>query len=155
MYPTPFPGAVFDNAARFGLPPHVAWAMMREESRFEVDAVSRAGAVGLMQLMPSTARRVARELDIPGWSEETLTDPDVNIALGVWYAADLLERSGGRIHRMLAAYNAGPSRAARWFGDGEDVRRSVESIELRETHAYVRRIVESANVYYDLYFTGE
>ncbi len=155
MYPVPYPAAVFDNAARYGLPPHVAWAMMREESRFDADAVSRAGAVGLMQLMPSTARRVAGELDIPGWSEEDLTDPRVNIAFGVWYAADLLERSRGRIHRMLAAYNAGPSRAARWFDGRRDVRRAVESIEFRETHGYVRRIVESSNVYYDLYFSGE
>jgi len=154
LYPTPFPIQVFENAARYDLPPHLVYAMIREESRFEVDVVSRAGAVGLMQLMPATGRQVARELELPDWVEEDLENPEINLALGIWYAASLLERADDNPHRMLAAYNAGPGNAARWFGgrSDDDIIGAVDDIDFRETRGYVRRIVESANVYHSLYF---
>jgi len=154
LYPTPHPVQVFDNSAAYGLPANLVYAMIREESHFEPGAVSRAGAVGLMQLMPATARRVAHELDVPGWKEDDLLDPRVNLAFGIWYAGKLYERSGHRVHWMLAAYNAGPRNARRWFQGDRDVIDAVDSIDFRETNGYVRRIVESANIYHDLYFSA-
>lgn len=156
LYPTPFPVQVLENAARHNLPPHLVYAMIREESRFDIEAVSRVGALGLMQLMPETGRRVARQMELPEWVEEDLLDPEINVTLGAWYAASLLELSGGSYHWMLAAYNAGPRNARRWFDDSEseDLIRTVDGIDFRETRKYVQRIVESANVYHSLYFSA-
>jgi soluble lytic murein transglycosylase len=156
LYPTPFPVQVLENAMRHNLPPHLVYAMIREESRFDIEAVSRVGALGLMQLMPETGRRVARQMELPEWVEEDLLDPEINVTLGVWYAASLAELSDGNYHWMLAAYNAGPRNARRWFDDaeGESLIRTVDGIDYRETRKYVQRIVESANIYHSLYFSG-
>jgi soluble lytic murein transglycosylase len=130
--------------------------MIREESRFDVGAVSHVGALGLMQIMPATGRWVAGELELPGWVESDLLDPEVNVAFGVWYASNLLREGDGDPLWMLAAYNAGSGNARRWFsGAGEDAIRAVDTIDFRETRQYVQRIVESANIYHSLYFAGD
>ena len=155
LYPVPFPIQVLQNAVRHDLPPHLAYAMIREESRFDRNAVSRVGALGLMQLMPETGRQAARELEMPEGADESLLDPDVNLALGIWYASSLMEGSGEDHLRMLAAYNAGPSNAKRWFDGHADAASNidvVDGIDFKETRLYVQRIVESANIYHDLYF---
>ncbi len=154
MYPLPYPAQVFDASARNQIPPHLIYAIMREESRFESDVVSRAGAVGLMQLMPETARRVARRLEL-GDVGDRLDDPSVNVSIGSWYASDLLREGDGSVAWMLAAYNAGPGAAKRWLEPGvagDAAITAVESIDYRETRGYVKRVVESANVYHSLYF---
>jgi soluble lytic murein transglycosylase len=158
MYPVPYPVQVLEHAARYDLPPHLVYAMIREESRFDRNAVSRAGAVGLMQLMPETGRYVARELEIPNWGDESLLDPEINLAFGVWYASSLMGVSGEDYLRMLAAYNAGPANAKRWFGGksrSDNVVDVVDGIDFKETRLYVQRIVESANVYHRLYFDDD
>lgn len=156
LYPIPYPAQVLENATRYGLPPHLAYAMIREESRFDSGAVSRAGAIGLMQLMPATAREVARELELSFWDESDLLEPEVNITFGIWYASSLLSRGDNNFLWMLAAYNAGPSNARRWFPSAEMTDEEaigyVDDIDFRETRYYVQRIVESANVYHALYF---
>lgn len=157
MHPLPYPAQVLNSAARNGVPPHLIYGMIREESRFEADVVSRAGAVGLMQLMPQTARRVAAQLDLATGIDGRLDEPAVNVSLGVWYAADLLKEGEGSVAWMLAAYNAGPGAAARWIDGGvagAEAIDAVESIDYKETRGYVKRVVESANVYHALYFSG-
>jgi soluble lytic murein transglycosylase len=156
-YPLPYPAQVLDSAARNGVPAHLVYGMIREESRFEADVVSRAGAVGLMQLMPQTARRVAAQMDVVLDVEGRLEEPAVNVSLGVWYAADLLKAGDGSAAWMLAAYNAGPGAADRWLRPGvagDGAIDAVESIDYKETRGYVKRVIESANVYHDLYFGG-
>jgi soluble lytic murein transglycosylase len=154
LYPTPYPLQVLENASRGDVAPHLAYAMIREESRFDVGAVSRVGALGLMQIMPETGRWVARELELPGWVESDLLDPEVNVAFGVWYASTLMREADGDPLWMLAAYNAGPGNARRWFAGAEatDAIGAVDNIDFRETRQYVQRIVESANIYHSLYF---
>lgn len=155
MYPLPYPAQVFDAAAQSEVPAHLIYAIMREESRFETDAVSRAGAIGLMQLMPDTARRVARGKELGPDVGNRLDDPTVNVAIGTWYASELLAQGDGSVAWMLAAYNAGPGAAKRWLPagvSGDDAIAAVESIDYRETRGYVKRVVESANVYHALYF---
>lgn len=155
LYPVPFPVQVLEGAARHDLPPHLVYAMIRQESLFDKNAISRAGALGLMQLMPSTGRFVAEQLDLPDIEESLLLDPEINVTFGVWYAATLLEGADGDPLRMLAAYNAGPGNANRWFGDadGNNIIPVVDGIDFKETRNYVQRIVESANVYRDVYFS--
>lgn len=158
LYPIPYPVLVLENAARYDLPPHLVYAMIREESRFDWSAVSRVGALGLMQLMPETGRYVARELEMPDWGDEALLEPEINLAFGIWYASSLMEESDHDPLRMLAAYNAGPKNAKRWFSEqksDDSVVDLVDGIDFKETRSYVQRIVESANIYHHLYFCSD
>jgi soluble lytic murein transglycosylase len=136
-----------------GLDPALVHALIRQESGFDRDAVSRAGARGLMQLMPDTARLVAKELKI-GYQAHALTgDPAYNLTLGRAYLKSMIEELGG-VPGALAAYNAGPGRAKRWQRDNGDPRGDedslvdwIESIPFDETRNYVQRVLEGAFVY--------
>jgi soluble lytic murein transglycosylase len=130
-------------------------ATIRQESAFEADAVSHAGARGLMQLMPQTARGVADKLGRRDHTTLRLTaDPHYNMTLGGTYLAGLLETYNGSYLLALAAYNAGPGRAAQWIRDNGDPRASnvdpidwVEMITIEETRNYVQRVLENVQVY--------
>ncbi|MCC7048086.1 MAG: lytic transglycosylase domain-containing protein [Alphaproteobacteria bacterium] len=136
-----------------GLDPALVHALIRQESGFDRQAVSSAGARGLMQLMPDTARLVAKELKV-GYQPHTLTeDPAYNVTLGRAYLKSMIDDMGG-VPGALAAYNAGPSRAKRWTRENGDPRGDedslvdwVESIPFDETRNYVQRVLESAFVY--------
>lgn len=156
LHPLPFPVQVFENCARQGLPPHLVYAMIRAESGFNKSAVSRAGAMGLMQLMPGTGRDVARHLDLPDDFGEDLFSPEINLAFGIWYASFLFSKCGEDPYMMLAAYNAGLANAKRWFRYQEEqtVPRVVDGITYKETRNYVKKIVESSHVYRNLYFNA-
>lgn len=156
-HPVPYPVQVVTAADREDIAPYVLYGMMREESGFDSDVVSRAGAVGLMQLMPETARRVAKRVDLTPDAGDRLGDPMINVSIGSWYAADLLREGKGSVVWMLAAYNAGPAAANQWIQpgtSGDAAIEAVESIDYRETRGYVKRVIESANVYHALYFDG-
>jgi len=129
-------------------------AVIRQESAFEVKASSSAGALGLMQLMPPTAKHVAKGLKIRYKKELLTKDPDYNIRLGRSYLQELLDSYGQSYVLAIAAYNAGPDRVDSWisqFGDprdyGTDVVDWVESIPFAETRNYVQRVLENLQVY--------
>lgn len=129
-------------------------ALMRQESEFYPKARSPVGALGLMQLMPATARQVARGKGLPYNRDRLVSDPDYNLRLGRSYLNDLLEDFDGSYILALAAYNAGPTRARRWikaFGDPRDADVDpvlwIERIPFSETRNYVQRILESLVVY--------
>lgn len=129
-------------------------AMVRQESAFRANAVSPAGARGLMQLMPGTASQVARKINVPYSRSRLTTDPTYNLRLGEAYMAGLLQRFNGSYVLALAGYNAGPERAARWMHAHGQARESVDSaidwieqIPFDETRNYVQRILESLQVY--------
>jgi soluble lytic murein transglycosylase len=135
--------------------PALLHALIRQESAFDAGARSHAGARGLMQLMPSTARQVARKLKVKGHSTARLTsDPHHNVALGSAYLESMLTRYEGSMIMALAAYNAGPHRVDRWLIDNGDPRGSlddaidwIESIPFSETRNYVQRIMEALPIY--------
>jgi soluble lytic murein transglycosylase len=136
-------------------------ALIRQESAFYPEAVSRAGARGLMQLMPATAKRVARGLKIKYNREKLTQNPRFNLRLGRAYLADLTDRYDGSYILALAAYNAGPARADRWIRNFGDPRSGdvdsvdwIESIPLNETRNYVQRVLESLIVYRQHFDTG-
>jgi soluble lytic murein transglycosylase len=138
--------------------PHLIYAMMRQESRFDDKAVSSAGAVGLMQLMPATGEQVADELGFPDGAPMNLLAPQINLTFGIWYASNLLERTAGDELMMLASYNAGYGNAKRWFGvqhSKEPVIEKVENVDYNETRSYIKNIVESARVYHAFYFDSD
>ena len=134
--------------------PALMLAITRQESAFAEDAVSRAGARGLMQLMPGTAQDVSRKLNI-GYSADLLTaDPAYNALLGSSYLADLINSYNGSYVLAIAAYNAGPSNVNRWIGEYGDPRTgdidSIDWIEFMpygETRNYVQRVIENLQIY--------
>jgi soluble lytic murein transglycosylase len=142
LYPTPFTEAVESAAREFGLERSLLYAVIRQESLYRVDAVSSAGATGLMQLRPGTARDVARDLGADAPSRVDLLDPTVNVRLGAARLAALLERFDDGIVPALAAYNAGPAAADRWLPpeplDGDIW---LENVPYNETREYVRRVL--------------
>jgi len=129
-------------------------AVIRQESSFDARALSPAGAQGLMQLMPATARSVAADLGL-GYSPASLTaSPDYNISLGRAYLASLLGRFDGSYVLSLAAYNAGPGRVNQWLRSNGDPRLGdeaavdwIELIPFNETRNYVQRCLENLQVY--------
>lgn len=129
-------------------------ALIRQESEFETAAISPAGARGLMQLMPYTARRTAKSLRLRYTRRRLTSDPGYNVKLGVAYLASLLDQYDGSYVLALAAYNAGPNNVAAWmrkFGDprkdGVDIVDWIESVPFGETRNYVQRILESLQTY--------
>jgi soluble lytic murein transglycosylase len=134
----------------------LALAVTRQESGFNAAAISSSGALGLMQLMPATAREVAGKMSLPFIQSKLTSDPQYNVALGSQYLSQMLQRFGGSYELALAAYNAGPNRVARWLDTMGDPRSGkidmvdwIEMIPLRETRNYVQRIMESVGVYRD------
>ena len=133
--------------------PMLVAAVIRQESAWRSDARSRVGALGLMQVMPGTARQAARTLRVPGWRSPDLLDPGTNLRLGTWYLARSLERFGNDTAQALAAYNAGPTRVPRWAtgAAARDPELFVERIGLGETRDYVRLIRRNLELYRTLY----
>ncbi len=134
----------------------LALAVTRQESSFNSAAVSPSGALGLMQLMPPTAREVSGKLGMPYVQDRLTRDPAYNVQLGTQYLAEMLQRFGGSYELALAAYNAGPGRVSRWLESIGDPRAGkidmidwIEMIPVRETRNYVQRIMEGVGVYRD------
>lgn len=133
--------------------PALVLGVSRQESEFDASAVSRAGARGIMQLLPSTARLAARQQNI-GYDANKLSDPAYNAKLGSAYLADLITDFGGSYPLAIAAYNAGPNRVRQWLaanGDPRDPKVDVidwmELIPFSETRNYVQRVLENTQVY--------
>ncbi len=133
--------------------PPVIYAITRQESNFDPEAVSSANARGLMQLLPSTATLVARRLGIPHATPMLTADPQHNMRLGAAYIQQMLERYDGALPLAAAAYNAGPGRVDEWLGTYGDPRGAVdvidwmEQIPFAETRNYVQRVIENVVIY--------
>jgi soluble lytic murein transglycosylase len=160
--PRPYWEALFPKAywtdlrkysAQNGLDPYLVASLIRQESEFNALALSRANAVGLMQLLPKTGRTVARQMKLKGYSAPQLFTPAVNLQLGTRYFKDMVDKYNGQFEYALAAYNAGTDRVADWLGQGHyrDAQEFVESIPFTETREYVQAILRNASVYRQLY----
>ncbi|MFQ5737216.1 MAG: transglycosylase SLT domain-containing protein [Thermodesulfobacteriota bacterium] len=124
--------------------PYLVAAVMREESSFNPNAVSTTGALGLMQIMPSTGRYIAGKLGRTLDDERELLDPDVNIRLGSWYLAHLARRFDGDLVLTIASYNAGPSAVKRWTVElPAELDEFIESIPYPETRRYAKKVLKS------------
>ncbi len=142
-YPHPFPAAIARASRLTRLSENWILAVMRQESLFRKDAVSRAGARGLMQMLPSTAAAVAKRWHLPPPGPDGLFDPGLAIPLGAARLRELLDHYDGRLALTLAAYNAGESPLARWLPERPmDAPVWVENIPYNETRAYVQHILE-------------
>ena len=142
-YPRPFLDTVDEASSLAHLPPDWILAVMRQESLFRKDAVSRADARGIMQMQPGTAVAVARRWHIAVPGRDDLFNPAVAIPLGAAHLRDLLDRYSGQLTLSLAAYNAGPAAVAHWLPHAAmDADVWIENIPYNETRGYVQHILE-------------
>ena len=152
-----FPRAYWADLKRFsvanGLDPYLVASLIRQESEFNPAAVSRANAVGLMQLLPRTGKAVAHQERLKRYSPSQLYTAPVNLELGTLYFRGMVDKFGGSFEYALAAYNAGSDRVEEWLGEGKyrDAQEFVESIPFTETREYVQAIMRNASVYRQLY----
>jgi soluble lytic murein transglycosylase len=146
-FPLPYELNLRSAAARNQLDPMLVAGLIRQESAFESKAVSHAGAIGLMQVEPKTALKLARQLKVR-YARTRLTDPGYNLQLGSRYLANLIQ-SFGTPEAALAAYNAGEDRVLQWT-EGQNYQETaefVESIPFTETREYVQIVIRNSDVY--------
>lgn len=155
IFPLQFDRDVRETAERIGIEPPVLAAVIRQESVFDSGAVSRAGARGLMQVMPSLGQRMAQARGWSPWHADSLFNPVRNLELGTSYLAGLYQTYAA-LETALAAYNAGPSRVQRWLRQpgANDPEVFVEWIPFSETRSYVKTVVRNVAIYRSLYSWG-
>lgn len=155
LFPRPYWADLKKFSVANSLDPYLVASLIRQESEFNPLAVSRANAVGLMQLLPRTGKLVAHEEKLRRYSASELFTPAVNLELGTRYFRGMVDQYGGSFEYALAAYNAGTDRVDEWLGEGKyrDAQEFVESIPFTETREYVQAILRNASVYRQLYGT--
>jgi soluble lytic murein transglycosylase len=142
IYPAPYADSVKQYGREYQVLPGLTHAVMRQESAFRPTVKSPVGAVGLLQLMPTTAQKVAAELNVE-YDPASLTEPPINIRYGSYYLAKMLSTFSGNAALAAAAYNAGPSAVKRWLTGAADLPLDlfVARIPYRETRHYVSRVI--------------
>jgi soluble lytic murein transglycosylase len=156
LFPRPFWEELKRDAAANRLDPHLVASLIRQESEFNPAAISRANAMGLMQLLPSVGKGMAKEMKIKHFSPDELLVADTNLRLGTRYFKHIVDHYDGQVEYALAAYNAGEDRVNDWRKNGNfaDVEEFVESIPFTETREYVQAIMRNAVIYKLLYSKG-
>ncbi len=152
IFPLDYWPLIQRHASQRGLDPYLIAALVAQESTFDPDVRSPANAYGLMQIVPSTGRRLARSLGIRRFSTRTLTNPELNVRMGTLYFKNLVNQFGGA-HYALASYNAGESRVVRWIAERGALPRDefIDDIPFPETQTYVKKILGTAEDYRRLY----
>ena len=152
LFPKPYWPDLKKFSSQNALDPYLVASLIRQESEFNPSAVSRANALGLMQLLPKVGSSVARQEKLRHFSSSQLFTPEINLQLGTRYFREMVDRFG-TFEYALAAYNAGSNRVDDWLGQGKyrDPQEFVESIPFTETREYVQAILRNANVYRQLY----
>ncbi len=156
LYPMPFAKQLRARAKPHNLDPYLIAGLIRQESEFNPSARSRAGALGLMQIMPGTGKGLARRLGIQGFSTAQLRHADTSLRLGTFHFRQVHDQFERRIEYTLAAYNAGEHRVDEWviWEDFAEAEEFVETIPFTETRDYVQAVLRNAAVYRALYGGG-
>ena len=152
-FPLPYLDLIRREAMEWGVDPIILAAIIRQESAFKADIVSRAGAIGLMQVMPPTGAQLARVHGPSDFQEAHLASPEVSLHLGAAYFVEMSARYDGVLPLILSAYNAGPTRATRWkqYPEISDLLRFTERIPFVETRGYVKNVRRNLGIYGVLY----
>lgn len=155
-YPLAYEELIYRYAQEYDLQPSLVAGVIHRESRFDPQAVSRADARGLMQVMPETGEWIANKLGIEDYSVEMLFDPEINIQMGCWYLRFLMDRFDGNIETVLAAYNAGHGRVSDWLEDSQySSDGNLTNIPIEETRTYVEKVLDAKEKYEELYHIDE
>ena len=154
-FPMPLREIVLRRANGIGLDPAYVYGLIRQESRFIMDARSHVGASGLMQVMPATAKWTAKKIGLTGFSPEQITDKETNVAIGTGYLKLVLDDFGGSMPMAAAAYNAGPGRPRKWR-EGPVLEGAIwaENVPFQETRDYVKKVLSNTTNYAAL-ITGQ
>lgn len=142
-YPLRYEQIVRGHAHNYDLDPALLAAVIYQESKFKANARSSSGAIGLMQLLPDTAKGIAVHTGGNAFTVDDLYNPEINVRYGAWYLRHLLTKYGDE-RTALAAYNAGQENVDRWRAAGE-------GIQFSETRAYVKRVEDLKKIYRDAY----
>jgi len=153
LFPQPYWSDLVEQSERNGLDRYLVASLIRQESEFNPNAVSHANAYGLMQLLPSVGKSLAKQQGIKPFDAGRLLDPRINLQLGTANLRQVLNRYGGQVEYALAAYNAGDTPVRQWMasGDYKDIPEFVESIPYTETREYVQAILRNRELYRTLY----
>jgi soluble lytic murein transglycosylase len=153
LFPQPYWSDLAANSQKNGLDPFLVASLIRQESEFNAGVVSHANAWGLMQLLPSVGKSMAKKEGLKGFNTNALLNPTVNLQLGTRNLRLVLDRFGGQPEYALAAYNAGDVPVRQWMSAGsyQDIAEFVESIPYTETREYVQAILRNREIYRALY----
>jgi soluble lytic murein transglycosylase len=151
-YPAHYVDHILPLSEEYGYDPRLQFSLVRQESLYESFARSGAAAQGLSQVIPDTGAWIAEQLQWPEYENEDLYKPYVGLEFGAYYLAEQLEAFDGDIHAALAAYNAGPGNAARWYDlAGSDIDQFIDVVDFWETRTYIERIYAGFDIYRTLY----
>ncbi len=151
-YPLQYEDLIVQFAGEYGLDPYLVAAIIHTESGFDPDAVSRVGAIGLMQVMPDTGEWIAGKLGLEDFDSSLLHDPSLNIRMGCWYLNYLKGLFDQDITLVAAAYNAGQNRVKGWLKDDAYSKNgSLTNIPYAETEQYVKKVTRAYEKYKELY----
>lgn len=152
QYPRPDSYLVSYYCAEYGVESNLVYAIMKQESNFNEDALSHKGAVGLMQLMPATAQWAAEKVG-EEYDEASLTQSSYNLKLAIWFISYLQEEFDGDDTKVMAAYNAGDGNVTNWLSQGiwDGSLGDVDSIPFEETRTYVTRVSDNLEKYREIY----
>ena len=152
LYPIKYEEHVYKYSEELEIDPMLTFAIIKTESNFRKDVVSSSGAIGLMQLMESTAKEQARKLSIE-YSKEILYDAEINLKIGLNYFNTLLDYYNQNYILAFTAYNAGLGNVQKWINDGiiKQDGSDIENIPFKETNMYVRKIIKNYEIYKELY----
>jgi soluble lytic murein transglycosylase len=157
LFPEPWWSYIQADSAKNGLNPYMVAALIRQETEFNPGAISGANAYGLMQLLPSVGRAMARQIGIRHFRTSDLLNPVINLELGTRYLREMLDEFGGQPEYAFAAYNAGDYRVTAWKADGtyHGIDEFVESIPFTQTREYVQAILRNEAMYRQLTTAGD
>jgi soluble lytic murein transglycosylase len=152
LFPQPYWSTIQAESARNGLDPYMVASLIRQESEFNPGVISHANAWGLMQLLPSVGKQMAKKAGLRHFHENDLLNPEINIKLGTIYLREMLDSFGDKPEYAFAAYNAGDNRVVDWqsAGNFKGTDEFVESIPFTETRDYVQAIVRNEMIYREL-----
>ena len=167
LYPFHYADEIIENAKDYNIDPLFVAAMIREESRYNAEVVSPAGARGLMQVMVPTGKAIAKKIKFPDFKGEMLFNPKVNIQFGTWYMSDLMREFNNNCSLVAGAYNGGPNRIKGWLQKAKpekvtnlsptsiisqiDIDEFVENIPIDETRRHIKKVMDSYSIYRSLY----
>ncbi len=153
LYPLYYTDHLQKHTTNYEIDPLFVAAMIREESRYNADAVSSAGAIGLMQIMPANGPEFASRLKIPRFNTKMLYNPDINIQMGSWYMKSLMNQFDNNHALVAGAYNGGPGRMRRWIKAKQipDLDEFIEDIGIDQTRRHIKKVIDSYIIYQQLY----
>ena len=153
IYPIHYRDLIEKYAEEYEIDPYLVVAIMKNESKFDPNAVSKKGAKGLMQIASVTGEWASERLNILNYSEDMLFEPEINIRIGVWYLHVLENEFGNNIEVMVAGYNAGNGNVKKWLENPEYSKdgKTLDKIPFNETKHYQRKVLRDYRIYHKIY----